>query len=108
MIGVLEQSSADLVISKLLSPQYMVGTLVQGTSKVRDDVQGARSSQSGLGSLLVNKSKGTFRCAFRLNLKALEYIVMCMTSFTPLLNELQIRYGHPTSLNCHQLVIYSN
>jgi hypothetical protein len=33
--------------------KYMVGAPMQGTSKVRDDVQGARSSQSGLDSLLL-------------------------------------------------------
>lgn len=34
----------------------MVGAPVQALLKVRDDVQGARSSQSGLDSLLVTKS----------------------------------------------------
>ena len=37
--------------------KYMVSAPVQGTSReVRDDVQGARSSQSGLDSPLVTKS----------------------------------------------------
>ena len=51
---------------------------------------------------------GCAQAARRLRIKKTRYrlvTVLCMTSFPPPFGEKQIRYGHLSSLDCHQLYI---